>query len=460
MKIEKQFYSYVAKEFPKLGEGLTPLKFKKVTDLVYKVGFQHYGTHFLDSTYQAIDFKNLRRSGLRDIEEINKNLGLLESIPPALGICRGFRLTNKAENIIRGFLNSVCPSKTPPRTAIKSKAGAKNIRQSSNRLSQFQIDCKVSINIKQIDLAIQYLRSKETRTDRDKTCLRQLMLLKANSREGYIYQEYQEYPDGRIYGIHSPNLPTSCTEVRKAALHGYWEYDVENCHFVLLNILCMELGIDAPFIKQYASNKTHLRNEISNECGLPIREVKAALLSLLYGSSLQNPEGALKEILGDGLQSILENKHFTDLANDIKSCRRKIIRHYADKHCKYGCIYNVVSKPIKVERKKTKTSSTITNTLQIFSHIITGMEANILWKIGETFSKDLVLLQHDGFVLKHKVNPMLLEQVIHSELGYSVDFSETKLENIFTNLPQTRDEDLGFIHEGYSDIGSDLLVAI
>ena len=60
---------------------------------------------------------------------------------------------------------------------------------------------------------------------------------------------------------------------------GYYDYDIENCHFSLFNNLVEGMGRECPSIKYYVENKATERARWVEEYGVPLKKLKPHVIS-------------------------------------------------------------------------------------------------------------------------------------------------------------------------------------
>ena len=63
----------------------------------------------------------------------------------------------------------------------------------------------------------------------------------------------------------------------------------------------------------------------------------------------------------------------------------------------------------------------------ILSHLMEGVEAAALRSAVKFCSDEIVLLQHDGFVLKHPIDKVALEQSVFRETGYLFTYDHKQI---------------------------------
>src|SRR5262249_27341217 len=80
------------------------------------------------------------------------------------------------------------------------------------------------------------------------------------AREGHVSIRYRVAATGRLFatGISLQTLPRI---IRRAALHGMWDYDIENCHYAIFHQLAEKYEFRAQVIELYLRHKKAIREE-------------------------------------------------------------------------------------------------------------------------------------------------------------------------------------------------------
>lgn len=204
---------------------------------------------------------------------------------------------------------------------------------------------------------------------------------------GCVIHRYEQSASGRMYA-NDANLQTSQRQVRYAALHGLWDYDIENCHFSILQQMARKAGYECDTITYYLDNKPKVRRELADAFGVTANQVKKVLLMLVYGASLsEDPDAAIPEELGsvDIANAVYAHPFFNALAKDIAAARAVILKKTKVFR---GGINNMAGKIMKVKRKKER---------HLLAHLLQGVESVALNAAHDLYASKIVLLQHDGF---------------------------------------------------------------
>lgn len=122
-------------------------------------------------------------------------------------------------------------------------------------------------NYKHTDMALQVL-NQTTEDNR----FPQVFYLDA---EGYRLESKNTH---RITG-NGLTVQNMSRKLRAAMFHGYYDYDIHNCHFAIL------ANHGHTFCQYYTENKDEVRETIANDIGVTTDAVKWCLLALLYGAT-------------------------------------------------------------------------------------------------------------------------------------------------------------------------------
>jgi len=243
---------------------------------------------------------------------------------------------------------------------------------------------------------------------------------------GKIAHRYMEQSTGRLggQGISLQNAPRI---VRKAALHGMFDYDIENCHYAIFAHLAKQYGSPCSAIDRYLANKAETRSGIALRVGIAIDQVKTALLALMFGSPLSpREENAIPQAIGrDKAIQLYKDAEFAAIADDIKAGRKLILANWLDRTPR--TLQNAMGKTISLKETPAKK----------LAHILQGIEANALRAVLRAFGDDVLLPVHDGFVSRVELDEDRIEQVIFDETGINLKVSGERM-SIPANLEFTK----------------------
>lgn len=227
---------------------------------------------------------------------------------------------------------------------------------------------------------------------------------------GYIAHRYAEGRTGRLYarGI---SLQTAPRLIRKAALHGLYDYDIENCHYSIFYQLAAQYNFECEGIKYYLAHKNEVREAIAQDVGISIEQAKMCLLAVMFGARLSEWESnAIVQEIGSRASSLFTHKHFKAIADDIKKGRELILAKWAKRRT---TLLNDMGKAIRLKEPANMR----------LAHIIQGIEAKALKASINLYPDDVVLLMHDGFVSKRALDVPLIERAIYNDTGMKLQVS-------------------------------------
>src|SRR5262249_37929061 len=111
------------------------------------------------------------------------------------------------------------------------------------------------------------------------------------------------------------------SEIKAAALHGFWEYDLSNCHYSILLQLAQRVGVDLPEVRWYLENKRALREALAARIGTEdLDAVKTCLISgPLYGAhSRLSERAAIQQLLGrESARRLFADPQYRALKRDV-----------------------------------------------------------------------------------------------------------------------------------------------
>ena len=256
---------------------------------------------------------------------------------------------------------------------------------------------------------------------------------------GRMVQLYKQVDSGRFYIHGDTNLQTIPKEMRKIAMGGmgYYDYDVENCHYVILKHLNkMYGGEPLKFVNRYIKDTETYRQRVSKELNISVGLAKKIMLMIIYGGGLtvrhrfnkdtyKSEDSALikdlqlytnndRQIVEEIYEDIQNNKTLMGLYEDVKTARNLLLK---DK----DYYINYQGKDYFVNHFKRRTllyteSGEKKNRGSRLAHILQGVESYIL----EVVKKEMkvVMLQHDGWVSYEDVDVKVLSSVVNKKLQY------------------------------------------
>lgn len=228
---------------------------------------------------------------------------------------------------------------------------------------------------------------------------------------GFIIHRYAECKTGRLYAS-GVSLQTAPRIIRKAALHGLYDYDIENCHYSIFEQMAARLGYQAHAVRHYLSHKNEVREGIASRVGIKKEQAKMCLLALMFGAkTIERAENAIpKEIGVEKARALYLDRDFAAIAKDVQQGRDVILKAWPKRRT---TLLNDLGKPVSLRAKPEVR----------MAHIIQGIEAQTIRAAIGLYPDEIVLLMHDGFVTTRPIDVQAVERRIFDETGYRVSLS-------------------------------------
>lgn len=240
--------------------------------------------------------------------------------------------------------------------------------------------------------------------------------------KGALLQGYEQITSGRLYS-HGINLQNCPREVRMAALSGCWDYDIDCCHFSILNQMAMRFGFECKVIREYIANKKLFRNSIAKESGISYEQAKAVLTMLIYGAikSKRSQDAIPAEIGNDACSRLYASQSFIAIEKEVRRAGKVIY----EKHPQINGLYvNLMGMGVKSKNKQAS----------VLAHLLQGVEAAALRSAVTFCGDELVLLMHDGFAAFKRVDIEGLESRVLEDTGYRLTFEEGMLQYPYPDI--------------------------
>ena len=227
---------------------------------------------------------------------------------------------------------------------------------------------------------------------------------------GRVLHHYDESASGRLYASGGASLQNAPVVIRKAALAGRWDYDVENCHFAIAAQMAKKAGFQCVAIEHYMAHKDAVRAEIANTIGISKDQTKTCLLAAMYGARTTDwHENAIPQAIGDKAAALYALPRFARIAEDVRLARAAILKNH--KLSRQGGLANAFGKTIKADGHTPE---------QQLAHLIQGVEAKALRACLKLHPDDIILVQHDGFTATKQLDVAALEVAIETATGYTL----------------------------------------
>lgn len=395
-------------------------------------------------TFQEVD----RKFGRGQFTAINQANGIFDVVQDELGreawskaqgITKGYILSPKVAELHQRFLAGVFRRKPTrlltedgkqlsnlPPTAIEAKnllgttrAGFKNLL----------IRPTVPVNLAQLK---KLLVSIEARLYAHEAGIHQAELFSASPDIGFLHElkqevqglvhlarneqwpgsiltRYTESPSGRLYATGMTNLQNCRRVTRQAALAGFYDLDIENCHFDILDQMAERHGYVCTAIRAYLADKKGHRRVMAELFGITEGQAKTAFITLVYGARFSvRDEDALPKLLGPATQAVYQHPPFKALKDDIAGARKAILKAQTVSR---QTITNARGLTIDIGEKDDR---------QQLAHLLQGVEAAALEAACRVYPEKIVLLQHDGFSSSTRLDTRRIEEAILAATGYQL----------------------------------------
>ncbi|MDV7021551.1 hypothetical protein R4P48_02505 [Atlantibacter subterranea] len=299
----------------------------------------------------------------------------------------------------------------PPRNGILSA-----LKDGRKCKIKDKIPVEVSIN----RFSLRRLMNELTRTDANGPLINQIEFILATAdanKSGGLPTTYVQSNGGRLYAKGAFNLQNCSRKIRHAALAGYYDIDIENCHYTLLEQMCERTGFQTPCISYYVRNKKRVRAEVASMLHCTEEKAKEVLIALIYGSNL-SPYGVLKKLDIKTETAYLNRTWISKLASEINKARNHVIQDYEMKTKGHFKIMNDAGMAVRTKTDKEKSVKKST----LLAHILHGAESLILQHMIGFLGENIVLLQHDGVTCQTPVNTDKLSDYIKEKTGYRIQF--------------------------------------
>lgn len=228
---------------------------------------------------------------------------------------------------------------------------------------------------------------------------------------GYVAIRYAECSTGRLYA-QGTSLQTMPRIVRNTALHGLYDYDIENCNFTIFEQIAARYGYQADAIKYYLENKADVRRSIASRTDITVDQAKMCLLAILLGAkmTLRTDNAIPREIGVIKAERLYSDWQFKAIAEDASNGRDVILDAWPKGR---STLTNDLGKRISMKEKPET----------ILAHLLQGVEAKAIRSAIDLYPNEIVLLMHDGFVSTRDIDIDLVERKMFTETGYKFSLS-------------------------------------
>ena len=250
---------------------------------------------------------------------------------------------------------------------------------------------------------------------------------------GYVLHRYFEIESGRVYAEGVANLQNCYRVLREAAMTGLYDIDIENCHYSILAQMAASHGYQCTEVLDYLANKEQVRKSLAAEFGLSVRQVKDALVALIYGAKFSvRAKDALPKIFGSPklAERVYQHPKFLALRDDIAGAGAVVL---AAQEVTRRTIKNCRGLTIRLDEF---------NERQQLAHLLQGVEATALEAAYRLYPKEIVLLQHDGFTATRPLDTKRIEAAMLEATGYRLKVEQKVIQVNLADACDAHPEDL------------------
>jgi hypothetical protein len=283
-----------------------------------------------------------------------------------------------------------------------------------------------------------------------------MLASKARNEAWYscVLHRYFEVESGRVYVEGVANLQNCYRVLREAAMAGQYDIDIENCHYSILAQMAAAQGYQSTVINDYLANKEQMRSELAAEFGISVRQVKDALIALIYGAKFSlRAKDALPKIFNSTklAERVYQHPKFLALRDDIAGARAAVL-----------AAQTVTRRTIKNCRGLT-ISLDDSNERQQLAHLLQGVEVAALEAAYRLYPKEIVLLQHDGFTTTKPLDTKRIEAAILEATGYRLEVDQkviqVNLATAFDAHPDDANNQIEIRRKANGGVGSSVSLA-
>jgi len=248
--------------------------------------------------------------------------------------------------------------------------------------------------------------------------------------QGKVLHIYNQCSTGRLFA-QGVTIQTTPRLIKHAALHGLWEYDFINCHYAIFKQLANREGIKCPAIDAYLKKTNATRERIAEDVGIEIDEAKECLLAILYGAnSFEWKDASIPKLIDlRKSKALIRNPDYSAIHKEVQAGRKPILEHWPVKRSQYMNDMNIPIQEYEKPKKKTtkQTAKRKTPAKRILAHLIQGIETKMLNEVFQVYAGEMILLQHDGFASKPKLNKGDIEQLVKDKTGFDIRVKEWRV---------------------------------
>jgi len=253
-------------------------------------------------------------------------------------------------------------------------------------------------------------------------------LRKAADQDGMVRQRYREVETGRWFAL-GTNVQNTPRLVLATALYGCTAYDIDACHFTLLEQIAERGNVPRDRLTDYVQNKTARRLELAEYMGVSEKVAKSLYARLPCGGGIsEDPDCDLHKVLDKtGIRLLSAHDGYMDLRDQVKAAT-KFMRSP-------GYTRRVPRNALVVNAKGQRYPEGADNP-QLDAFILQGLEAAALEAAlhAHTDGQQLPLAAlHDGWITREHQPPEDAEAAIRAGtvdafgVGYTVTVRDKRL---------------------------------
>ena len=432
-----------------------------------------YRAHSHHEGYSRFTWQELERSfGRGGFSGINENLGLFEVLK-ADGSetwskmeerTKAYMLTEQVSTIRENFLKGCFRRgatklltqdgkylQNIPATAMAAKnADGQNRRGFKSlpvearvpvnlvQIKKLMVDIEARLSARRAGLVQEELFSKVPNIQFLKALHQDAAMVVSKARHegwhGYVLHRYFEIESGRVYADGVANLQSCYRVLREAAMTGLYDIDIENCHYSILAQMAASHGYQCTEVQDYLDNKDPLRKSLAADFGISVRQVKDALIALIYGAKFSfRAKDALPKIFNKDTRlasRVYQHPKFLALRNDIAEARAVVLQA---QEVTRGTIKNLRGLTINLKES---------NERQQLAHLLQGVEVVALEAAHSLYPNEIVLLQHDGFTATCPLDTERINAAILEATGYRLEVEQKTIQVNFSDAYDAHPESL------------------
>jgi len=263
--------------------------------------------------------------------------------------------------------------------------------------------------------------------------------------KGKMYQHYYEGQTGRVYSTGQNSIQTMKKIIRNIVLGGvgYWDYDIKNCHYTIMNQLGNEYGLRTfNSFDNYIKNKSKIRKSLSKELKVDVKVIKECIIAILYGCSKSvRKDNKLTELLGTtGHNRLLQNDWIQELFKDREELTDSIIEKTLQNPKQYRWLRLKGIKKQYYENVRNKRLNYLdengnkTKNRFVLAHILQGIESKMLDVCMGVELGAICVLIHDGFITRNEIDELKYSKAVKNELNIDVEFEKKKLDCVLDHV--------------------------